>query len=366
MSACLAPYFYFDNDIFQMEQEALFNNVWQLFGFTSEVGSDNDYVCRDVGGSSVVVQNFQGALKGFLNVCSHRFSFIREVETGSGPLRCPYHGWTYDKEGIPTGIPFASQFEGLTGARRTELCLESWLVETCGQFVFVKRKDDGVSLDSFLGGTRQWLAKVSAAMGEKLDLNRYTIDSNWKVAVENALEAYHVSMVHPTSFSRIGTSGNQFEFTGPHSSWTSEVDQELFRKWQKAQRFYASRPFQIDGYLQQMIFPNVTIVTMFGTTFSVQHFRPISPGETECSSHVFAAKLTEPMESSAARSVVAIMNKSSVEFNREVFDEDRRVCEVVQKGIEQNRDHRGLLGAEEERVSKFQEAYQAIITGETK
>lgn len=366
MTACLAPSYYFDDGIFQREQEALFKNAWQLFGFTSEVENDNDYVCRDVGGSSVMVQNFQGVLKGFLNVCSHRFSMIRNEETGSGPLRCSYHGWTYDREGVPTGIPFASQFEDLTGERRRELCLESWLVESCGQFIFVKRKDDGISLSSFLGGTRQLLEEVSSAMGEKLDLNRYTIGSNWKVAVENALEAYHVSMVHPTTFSRLGTSGNQFEFRGAHSSWSSQVNQDLVKKWQTTQEFYASRPFQIEGYFHQLIFPNVTIVTMFGTTFSVQHFRPVGPGETECSSHVFATRLTEPLDSPAANSVVAVMNKSSVEFNRQVFDEDRKICEVMQRGLEQNRDHQGLLGAEEERVSKFQEAYQAMINGDTK
>jgi len=364
MDTLLAPHYYIDEDIFKQEQEILFRNVWQLFGFTSEVEHTDDFLCREVGGSSVMVQNFQGALKAFLNVCSHRFSAIRDQETGAGPLRCPYHGWTYDKEGVPTGIPFASQFEDLTDERRRALCLESWLVETCGQFIFVKRKDDGVSLSDFLGDGRQVLEDVSAAMGEKIDLNRYTIKCNWKVAVENALEAYHVSMVHPTSFSRLGTSGNAFEFTGSHSSWSSDVSQEMLKKWQPAKEFFTSRPFQIDGYFQQMIFPNVTVVTMFGTTFSVQHFRPVNSGETECSSHVFATRLTEPKDTTASSAVLAIMNRSSVEFSRQVFDEDRNICEIMQKGLEQNRDHTGLLGTEEGRVSKFQEAYHALINGD--
>ena len=366
MDTCLDPYFYFDEGIYQQEQELLFRNVWQLFGFTSEMEHSDDFLCREVGGSSVVVQNFQGTLKAFLNVCSHRLSAIRDEEAGFGPLQCPYHGWTYDQEGYPAGIPFAAQFEGLTEERRRGLCLESWLVETCGQFIFVKRKDDGVSLNEFLGDGRNVLEDVTAAMGEKLDLNRYTIKCNWKVAVENALEAYHVSMVHPTSFSRLGTSGNAFKFTGSHSSWSSEVSKEMVKKWQPAKEYFASRPYQIDGYFQQMIFPNVTVVTMFGTTFSVQHFRPVGPGETECSSHVFATRLTEPKDSSAADSVVALMNNSSVEFSRQVFDEDRLICQIMQKGLEQNRDHQGLLGTIEGRVSKFQEAYNEIITGDAR
>ena len=111
----------------------------------------------------------------------------------------------------------------------------------------------------------------------------------------------------------------------------------------------------------QLIFPNVTIVTLFGTTFSVQHFRPVSPTETECSSYVFSTQLTEPSPSPAGLAILDSMNKSSVEFNRIVFDEDRNICEQVQRGVEQDPKDKGALGKDEERVFEFQRAYSSIM-----
>ena len=171
-------------------------------------------------------------------------------------------------------------------------------------------------------------------------------------------------LIHPDSFSRLGTSGCQFEFTGPHSSWVSNVSEQMRNKWRFAEKYYTSRAFRSDGYLHHLIFPNVTIVTLFGTTFSVQHFRPISPIETECSSHVFSTKLTEPSIGSAASAVIEGMNKASVEFNRVVFEEDRTICELAQRGVEENPIGKGVLGDEEQRVSEFQLAYTSAMTGE--
>lgn len=361
MDNCLPPEYYFDNHIFELEQEIIFKGQWQFFGFTSEVEEDGDYVCRDVGGKSVMVQNFRGTLKGFLNVCSHRFSAIRNQESGSGPLRCPYHGWTYDQNGIPVGIPFSMQFPDLTHELRAELALEVWRLEICGKFIFIKSGHGIDSLDDFLGNTKEILEKVSVSIGEKLDLNRYNIQSNWKVAVENALESYHVAMVHSGTFDRLGTSGNRFQFDGYHSSWESDVDPAMILKWQRVAKFYNSRHFQSDGYFHQLIFPNITIVTVFGTTFGIQHFRPVSPVETECTSFVFSANLAEPSDSRSAKTVVDLMNKSSIDFNRQVFQEDKDICEIMQKGLSQNRNHSGILSSDEERVTKFQRAYQNMM-----
>jgi hypothetical protein len=48
--------------------------------------------------------------------------------------------------------------------------------------------------------------------------------------------------------------------------------------------------------------------------------------------------------------------ESLIEFNRKVFDEDKQICEEVQKGVVII-DKPGVLSLEEERVHAFQNNY---------
>ncbi|TWB38570.1 Rieske 2Fe-2S domain-containing protein [Nitrospirillum pindoramense] len=97
---------------------------WVKLGDTAALASHGDYLTgrapdAEGGAVPVVVQNFQGVLKAFRNVCSHRFALIHDQPCGRGLLRCPYHGWVYDADGVPIGIPFDdSDFQLDTEARR--------------------------------------------------------------------------------------------------------------------------------------------------------------------------------------------------------------------------------------------------------
>jgi len=352
------PHFYFDQDIFLKEQEILFRGNWQFIGFKMEVEKHSSYLCRKIGGKSVIVRNFRGMLKAFHNVCSHRSSRIHSKELGSGSFQCPYHGWTYDSEGIPSGIPSASEFEQMSDEQRKNLRLNSWMVDYCGQFIFVKERNDNKSLKSFLGKTYDFLEQISEGMNEKVDLNRYTVKANWKIVVENTLESYHARIVHPQSFGRLGTSGYDFRFDGAHSTWFSPVSEQTNKNWARVKKIYESRPFHNDGYFHHLLFPNVSIVSMYGTSFSVQHYAPITSSETLFSSYVFSTKLDELLGTD--RVIFNTMNDFTVKFDRDVFYEDQTICEQVQLGMEESLS-RGILSKEEERVFEFQSAYKSIL-----
>src|SRR5258708_2736480 len=122
---------YRDAEIFDHEQNTLFRGLWQFACFSRDLKLDGDFVVVEAGVKSIVVQNFYGDLRAFLNVCSHRFSAIRRDCKGNGPLQCQYHGWVYDKSGIPVGIANIKEFGPITDDRRKELALERWDVEQC-------------------------------------------------------------------------------------------------------------------------------------------------------------------------------------------------------------------------------------------
>lgn len=345
---------YFDNDIFVREQRSLFSAHWQFAGLTRDLQEDQSYIVTTVGGKSVVIQNFAGAVKAFANVCSHRFSRIRREAKGQGPLRCQYHGWIYNDEGIPYSIPSRPRFDDLTPERLKALALQPYDLATIGMFVFVRERSDGPGLREFLGAAASVLERISDGAGELIDVNELTINANWKINVENTLESYHVGFVHPTTFKKLGASGMDFTFDGPHSSWVAPVEANIASKMEKLVGMLERRTFEVDAYFHQLVFPNLTVASTYGTSFAVQLFQPMAPGVTRLTSYVFYARV--PKETARNAAMVELMSKSVAEFNRAVFEEDRQVCEQVQMGVTET-GKSGILSDEEERVLHFQSAY---------
>jgi phenylpropionate dioxygenase-like ring-hydroxylating dioxygenase large terminal subunit len=324
----------------------------------SDVANDNDYISVEVAGKPIVVQNFKGELEAFLNVCSHRFCEIRQEQKGNGTLRCPYHGWTYDAEGIPVGIPSRPRFDGLTDDVIRSMALRKYRVEVCGTLVFVSLEPTTPNLRQFLGGAWERIEMMSSSFGELIDRNELDMECNWKIAVENTLESYHVGFIHPKTFKMLGATGTDFQFEGMHSVWNASVSDAVERQMSRLEDFFRSRPFKVKGYLHQIVFPNLTIATTYGNSFAVQQIVPMGAARTRFISYVFATKLEGASE--IRENLRAMINDSVVQFNRAVFLEDQAICEAVQRGI-RNGVGTGHLSDEELRVADFQKNYSAMV-----
>jgi len=352
---------YRDPSTFAQEQSLLFQNTWQLAGFLRDLARDGDYIVTEAGGKSVIVRNFAGTLSAFLNVCSHRFSAIRPDCKGNGPLQCQYHGWVFDRTGLPVGIANIAEFEPITDTRRAELRLEQWEVETCGELVFVRKSAPGSpDLRTQLGDVLPVVEVMASSLGEQLDCNRMVIGANWKVCVENTLESYHVRSVHPETFARLNARTVEFGSHPVHTSWTADLEAVMMKQLATVKRMLRlDSPFK--GYFHQLIFPGVTLATTAGLTWSIQTFRPLSPETTEFTSYVFAAKHEG---SDSQREILLEAGKPAIGFNRSVFEEDRVVCEQVQRGIQQA-DPAGIgeLSREERRVAAFQSSWLEQMGG---
>jgi phenylpropionate dioxygenase-like ring-hydroxylating dioxygenase large terminal subunit len=351
---------YRDQRVFDGELPIFFRNCWQFAGFARHVANDKDYIVAGIGGKSVIVQNFEGSLRAFLNVCTHRFSAIRHECKGNGILQCPYHGWVFDKSGVPAGIANVREFDCITDDRRRELTLRRWDVEYCGELLFIREGEaNGTSLRTFLGGAWEIVETIGSSLGEELDCNKMIVAANWKVAVENTLENYHVRSIHPESFARLSAHTSAFAYNHPHSGWAADIDPAMQKKLRKiTSQLGLSSPF--DAYFHQLVFPSLTLATTTGLTFSIQTFNPLTPSTTEFTSYVFAARHNGP---EPLRQLLLQACGPAVEFNRKVFEEDRVICGIAQQGIQQAPN--GIVGElsnEEQRVVSFQKAWCELMS----
>lgn len=109
---------------------------WALLGRAADLADHGQWITGWIGAVPVLVRNFGGDLRGFRNVCSHRFALMLTEPAGKGPLRCPYHAWVYDGDGVPKAIPFNDSDFHLDEAGRRALALPRIGVALAGGLVF--------------------------------------------------------------------------------------------------------------------------------------------------------------------------------------------------------------------------------------
>lgn len=355
MFSNILPRYYFGDDVFDLEKQKIFSNNWIFICHRDDLANHNDFVTKKVGNIPVVLQNINGSIKAFMNVCSHRFSILQTQEKGNRALFCPYHGWSFNNEGKPTGIPKKPLFKDFNEQELCDLKLKEYRLESCGNFYFVHINEPLVTLKEYLGDFYEDLQNISNGISKLIDVNRLSIKANWKVLVENTLESYHVNLVHSDTFRKLGAKGLDFKFSKDHSKWNADLNlNEDDPKLSKLHSNYANRAYKINGYTHYLIYPNLLISTSYGVSFNISTIFPTTPGESEFISYVYMSKAERD------NALVEGYEQSLIEFNRQVFDEDKIICEEVQKGVIAT-DKRGVLSLEEERVHAFQETYMRQI-----
>src|SRR5581483_1446257 len=94
-------------ELFELEQQRIFERCWLYVGHESEVERPGDYVRRTVAGRPVfLVRGRDGQVRTFLNTCTHRGALVcRHDEGHAESFQCFYHGWTFNNQGELIGIP---------------------------------------------------------------------------------------------------------------------------------------------------------------------------------------------------------------------------------------------------------------------
>ncbi len=383
MTPLIPPASYCDPATFALERDRIFLRNWLFAGTTLDLPNHEDFRRIEICGVSVVLQNFHGEIKAFNNVCSHRFARIHAEQSGNRPLKCPYHGWIYNAEGLPYAIPRKPLISEITPASLCDYRLSRWHVRTVGALIFIKKEHAGETLaaddfDEQLSEYAMPLAHLASACGELVENTDYVVKANWKLVVENTLEGYHVDCVHPTTIRKLGMTGltkstdesngshethkaqgSFFDFAGRNSAVFSPLNPEVSARMDRTYKFLAGRPQKLDGYRHYYFFPGFVLASTRGDSFSIQRILPIDEQTTQLTSFLFATNgLGELTKMEAA--LKKQFNQSAADFVRAIFAEDAAICEEVQHGV--GFEHTaGVLSDEEERICAFHAAYRSAI-----
>ena len=188
---------YTSEEVAALERERIFFPEWVCLGHAGEIPNPGDYLATEIADEPLLMVRGEDAeIRVLSNVCRHRGMRLREVPGCESRLICPYHGWTYDLRGRLVGAPYMQSAEGF---RLDEHCLPEFAIEIWQGFVFV-------NLDCNASPLAPRLAAALPCIGNyHLDDMHFCFTreaewaTNWKCLVENAMEGYHLSRVHPDS-----------------------------------------------------------------------------------------------------------------------------------------------------------------------
>jgi len=193
----------------KQEQDLLFAPGWIYAGRADELRRPGDGRPVEIAGRPLILlRNRSGEIKAFHNVCSHRNALLSREPFGGRPtITCPYHSWTYDLDGRLIRTPHigGQDVHQCDGIDRAELGLRPVRIESWAGLLFVNLTGDAPALASWLKPlTDRWQAYDFSLLRHGGGRS-YELNTNWKHAVENYLESYHLPWVHPglNSYSRM-------------------------------------------------------------------------------------------------------------------------------------------------------------------
>ena len=352
---------------FAHEQRCL-SYAWTFLGFTTDLAKDGDWFRATLATRSVFVQRFGSELKGFENVCAHRFYPLRTKDRGNGPIVCGFHHWRYDGDGCAIGIPKCQENFG-TVSRALGARLKPIEIATCGSLVFGRfpAPEKRESLAEFLAAGFPILAALSQSRATPRALSM-PVAANWRLNLHINLDDYHTVAIHPTTFGRNGYVRREdisYVRFGLHSAFLGTSKPDAFAEMAAA---CADGSFRATHYCTFQILPNL-IVSLFRSdgdffhcyvqqSVPVAHDRSVQriwvhPAPFQAD-HSWFIRWTRPLSD-------PIRNRLLWHYVRRVGREDNSACERLQEVAHQV-DRPPFLSAIEERVGWFEQSYRQLVT----
>ncbi len=353
----LPAWTYMSAELNELEYERLIRPSWQFVCHVNQLKRPGDFATLDMLRDSVVVMRGKdGAVRGFINACRHRGSKLLD---GAGSCKkritCPYHGWSYGLDGSLAAIPSEKTFPGIDKA---EFGLKPVETEILLGLVFIRIAGPGPSLAEMWGDFVELARPYRLEEMEPLDQPWIeSWDCNWKVAVDNNLENYHVPIGHPgyhrmldnDLLGTINAHGVSFSKSvlrdKPSPNWCERLYQKL------APEFLTGIPEQARRtWLFGSMAPNIGI-DIYPDSMDVFQILPLAAETCVMRYPVFA----RPDERREAK----LLRYLNSRINRQVGLEDRQLSERVQLGLRSFGYEPGPLSQYEYAVKDFHDRIRA-------
>ncbi|MGV6803753.1 MAG: aromatic ring-hydroxylating oxygenase subunit alpha [Ruegeria sp.] len=320
---------YTDPALHTEEAQALLLDGWAGLAVAADVPEPGDAVPLEfMGIPLLLLRDRSGDVRVFQNICRHRgMILVEEPRKIEGAIRCPYHSWCYSTDGRLVATPHVGGpgQNAHDAVNRSELGLIEVRSHIWREVVWINVSGTAPAFEDANAKLIERWAEFDQPLyhGGSDSKFRLDVNCNWKLAVENYCESYHLPWVHPglNSYSRLEDHYNIQEpglfsgqgtlvyrqLTGKDGTVFPDFN-DLNAKWDTAAEYIAA-------------FPNVLLGVHRDHAFAII-LRPEAQNKTSEHIHLFYAVPNTDAE----------LRRRNSEQWKVVFEEDVFVVEGMQRG----------------------------------
>ncbi|MFL2902604.1 MAG: aromatic ring-hydroxylating dioxygenase subunit alpha [Candidatus Pelagibacter sp.] len=191
-----------------IERKKLFEDKWTVIGTASSLPKSGDVKPFDLLGLPLlIIRNKKNKIKVFHNVCSHRgVKLVDKPGNIRNVIRCPYHSWSYTADGELVATPHiggmnkhqSSKFDK-SKSNLKEIKSYVWL-----DLIIVNISNNQIPFKEYIKPlderwSKFWITKDRELINHANNFGYFKLKAkcNWKFAIENYCESYHLPWVHP-------------------------------------------------------------------------------------------------------------------------------------------------------------------------
>jgi phenylpropionate dioxygenase-like ring-hydroxylating dioxygenase large terminal subunit len=353
----LPGWLYYDPEFFEAEKRAFLRAAPQIVCHESEIAAPGEWRSLEyLGESVIVVRGDDGQARAFANVCRHRGSRLVDGTGGCAKvLTCPYHAWSYARDGRLVGVPHRAEYPGLEPANLglVPVALENWR-----GFLFVALEAGAPSVAEMMA---PYEAEVEPYRFEDLRaIGRVTNRPrtlNWKTIADNYSDGLHIPIGHP-GLTRLFGRGYKIEAREFVDRMEGDLVDEVSAN--PSERVYQKHLPQADHlppshrrkWLYYKLFPNIAF-DIYPDQVDFMQFLPISATETVLR-EVSYGLADDRREIKAARYL-------NWRINRRVNAEDTELITRVQLGMQSPSYVAGPLGTSEVCLRSFAQKLRRLV-----
>ena len=322
-----------------IEREKIFKDKWTVIGVASSVPNQGDAKPYNLLGIPLVILRDRGnKIRVFHNVCSHRgFKLLSKACTLKNVLRCPYHSWSYDFEGKLIATPHIGGFNihesekfDKSKSNLKEIRSKVWM-----DIIFININNNEIEFNEYIKPLEDRWSKFISKQDQNLlvrskDYGYFNLNvkSNWKFAIENYCESYHLPTIHP-ELNKVSNISEHYHIQGLPNRFAGQGSKKYSQliKGNKTFNNFKNWPKDLSKNSEYIaLFPNVMI------GLHVDHFyafwlEPISINETK--EHLVMYYVGD---NSANGNELKNMRKENSNFWKGVMSEDIKAIEGMQEG----------------------------------
>ncbi|MDA9697230.1 Rieske 2Fe-2S domain-containing protein [Candidatus Pelagibacter sp.] len=330
---------YLNNDYLEFEKEKIFKNNWTMIGVASSVPNPGDAKPFNLLGIPIlIVRNKENEVKVFHNVCSHRgFKLVGQECKLKNVIRCPYHSWSYDFNGKLTVTPHIGglgkhEVEGFdkNNSNLKEIKSNIWM-----DLIFININSNAKPFEDFIKPLEDRWSKFISKKDQKLIRhstdNGYfnmTVNSNWKFAIENYCESYHLPWIHP-ELNKVSNISDHYHIEDENLNFSGQGSNKYSQQFHGNIKFkcFPNWPTELSEKSEYVsLYPNV----MLG--IHIDHFyafwlEPMSNNQTKEHFELYYVG-----DESASSDEFKDIRKKNFAFWQEVMNEDVTAIEGMQNG----------------------------------